>query len=149
VAPVGIWIARARFVGWKADRERATTLLRHPDLASPNFNRVKTLLELTAGMRPADNRQVFDAVPNTNASSPRGRCFFAQIQCELGCMLGDHDGAIRFLARAVDAGLFDLQWLEHCPLLKPLRVDLRFHALRKIVATRAAQVHDVLRADRA
>jgi len=49
------------------------------------------------------------------------------------------------LGRAVDAGLFDVLWIEGCPLLAPLRLDPRVRGLRKIVADRATAVHNALR----
>ena len=57
----------------------------------------------------------------------------------------EYDQAIRALARAVDVGFFDRLWLESCPLLAPLRSDPRFVALRKIVLSRTAKVHEALR----
>jgi hypothetical protein len=78
-------------------------------------------------------------------SSPRGRLFFHQLATEIYSFQGELDSAVRSLARAVDVGLCDLIWYDRCPLLNVLRRDLRFKALRKVIASRSGQVKAALR----
>jgi eukaryotic-like serine/threonine-protein kinase len=70
----------------------------------------------------------------------RGRRFFAQLGVEVGLRGGHVGHAWAMLDEAVAQGLIDLAWLDHLPLLAPLRGDPRFTALRAVVAARAAPV---------
>jgi serine/threonine-protein kinase len=79
----------------------------------------------------------------------RLRPLLSQCAAEIFAWARDGERALGAIARAVDDQLFDLAWLDHCPVLVPLRADARFQALRARVAdlTRPiAQALDSLRA---
>ncbi len=146
IPPGAIWIIRTRITGWRTDRAAiATKLLQHPDIQSGQHPRVQALLRLLTG----DNQDDLDVFffPNlaSEQSSPRSRTFIYQLKTEACMARRLPDAAVRALARSVDNGLFDLVWLDRCPLLNDLRRDLRFLALRKIVFERATRIQNVLR----
>ena len=80
--------------------------------------------------------------PSTGGS--RYARIFAQIQCEMACMIGDRDRARRFLSLADRQSLIDWHWIEHCPTLAPLRGDPVFASVRQQVRTRADAVAEAL-----
>jgi hypothetical protein len=51
----------------------------------------------------------------------RPRRLFTQILTEMSCVLGRYDEAMTYLDESVAAGLVDIAWMRHCPLLDPLR----------------------------
>lgn len=54
------------------------------------------------------------------------------------------EGAFEHVEAAVEAGLMDLGWLEHCPALGPLRGEARFEAAVARVAERTASARALL-----
>jgi hypothetical protein len=48
------------------------------------------------------------------------------------------------LLRANAEGLFDLHWLDRCPLLASVRAEPRYAVIRVDVAARAEAIHDAL-----
>ena len=145
VPPPAIWILRSRLLMWRRDRARAEEWLKRPDLQGDNYSASRGMLEVIAGKKRMEPADFFKNGLGSEQSSPRGRTFYFQLLTEFNAFYRENDAAIRELARCVDMGFFDICWMDRCPLLEELRVDLRFHALRKIVAARAAQVHEALR----
>lgn len=144
--PTPMWVLRARMAMWQRNRERAATLLAHPEIASGKQELVSRFLQVAAGGLKIDPAQLWEGVVfGVQTSSPRGRLFFHQLSTEIHAFQGETDAAMRSLARAVDVGLCDLIWYDRCPLLDMLRRDLRFKALRKVIAGRSAQVKAALR----
>ena len=76
----------------------------------------------------------------TPHASLRRRSYFYQLSAEFQMLRGDHDAALDSLERATEVLLFDVLWLDRCPLLAPLRDDPRFSRLRAICGARAAQI---------
>jgi hypothetical protein len=76
------------------------------------------------------------------AGRPRIAALALQVMAELelaaeGASL---DRALAAVARSEAAGLFDLAWMDGCPLLAPLRPLAAWTPLRGAVATRAARI---------
>ncbi len=74
----------------------------------------------------------------------RFRAFLLQGGCEVACAASELDKAHELLLAASRECLFDLAWLERCPLLAPLRDDARFHAARAMVLGRVEPVREAL-----
>lgn len=70
----------------------------------------------------------------------RRTSFLWQIQAEFAAFLGDAELALTALERSLADGLFDLSWLDRCPVLEPLRGDPRFKAVLAEVERRASAV---------
>jgi hypothetical protein len=56
------------------------------------------------------------------------------------------DQGLSAIEKAVDLGLLDIGWLDHCPLLQQLASSDRFQKMRERVAVRAREVLTVLSA---
>ena len=84
---------------------------------------------------------------NAGPDTPiRQQIFGLQLLTEIALMFGDRDAALSTLARAVDRGLLDVGWLDHCQALHPLYGHEDFHELRIVVAQRATAVLGAIRA---
>lgn len=144
--PTPMWVLRARMAMWQGDTARAAVLLAHPDVNNGKNELIIRFLQIAAKVRKIDPSQLLEGfVFGVQTSSPRGRLFFHQLATEIHCFQGEFDSTVRSLARAVDVGLCDLIWYDRCPLLDPLRRDLRFKALRKVIASRSVRVKAALR----
>jgi tetratricopeptide (TPR) repeat protein len=77
------------------------------------------------------------------ARSRRLSTLFQQLLAEYRATLGRSEDALLHVERAVDCGLFDLGWLDGCPVLSSIRGTEQFAALRAKVAARAQPVVDV------
>lgn len=144
--PTPMWVLRARMAMWQRTPERAADLLSHPEIVNGKQDLASRFLQIAAKVRKIDPAQLWEGVVfGVQTSSPRGRLFFHQLSTEIHAFQEESDSAMRSLARAVDVGLCDLVWYDRCPLLDPLRRDLRFKALRKVIAGRSAQVKAALR----
>jgi hypothetical protein len=79
--------------------------------------------------------------------SARRRAYFAQLAAEAAARSGDLETCLTMLLRANSEGLFDLHWLDRCPLLEPVRTEPRYAVIRTDVAARAEAIHDALFSD--
>jgi serine/threonine-protein kinase len=76
----------------------------------------------------------------TASQSPRLRSVLAQFYTEALAAGGDTYGARGALEIAVDAGLYDVSWMDRCPLLDRLRGDAPWHDLLERVRGRASAI---------
>jgi serine/threonine-protein kinase len=134
-----VWVTFARVVVWTRDRDRALKFRHHPGIKTTDFS--SDLLEFL--IQP-DDRFLEHLSATPAFTSPhatwRGRALFFQGSCELSMLLGRHEAALKALEMAIQVGLFDLLWVDGCPLLAPLRQEPRFQELRAVVAERARLV---------
>jgi eukaryotic-like serine/threonine-protein kinase len=141
------WISRWRVVLWKGDRELASRLLAHvADLTFGIQHAVvgmlavcvhgkvspESIIELDARARPGRAR--------------RRRAFFRQLKAEVLAYCNDTAGALTALVESEDAGLFDIFWLDHCPVFDRMRSEPRFLEVREKVQARATAVLEALTA---
>jgi serine/threonine-protein kinase len=139
-----VWISRARTLLWRRDIEGAKKALQRPVLASPHLRRARQFLEVAARVAPPEPKEVLGPKFLSAQSSLRGRSFYYQIGVEFYCLQEAIDQALHALALSIAEGLFDLMWLERCPLLEKLRNDPRTAFLHTIIAHRANAVHEAL-----
>lgn len=59
-----------------------------------------------------------------------------QVAAEIACYVGRHEGALDMVERAVEAGLLDIVWVDHCPALDPIRGEPRLVAARETLQER-------------
>ncbi len=85
----------------------------------------------------------------SDSTNKRRRCYVGQLACEAAAHSGNIDALVRLLQSTIDNGLFDLHWLDRCPLLTPYAGEPRMQKLRAIVAQRAEQILDALYGDHA
>lgn len=79
------------------------------------------------------------------SGSERARAFLLQVGTEMLAKVGELELAFETLKGVEEIPVIDLVWMDHCPLLAPLRPDPRFARLRETVAARAALIHAALR----
>jgi hypothetical protein len=70
--------------------------------------------------------------------------FFRQLSTEVFAFIGGLDSALDAIESAANIGLIDIAWVDHCPLLDPLRTTPRFTAARAKIADRARAALDAL-----
>ena len=75
----------------------------------------------------------------------RLRSFFTQIAAELYARAGERERTLEQIERAAAFDLFDITWIDRCPLFDDLRTDARFVASREVVAGRASAILEALR----
>ena len=64
----------------------------------------------------------------------------AQIGAEMFCYVGEVGKAVDAVTRAVAAGLYDVNWMDRCPVLGPARSHRAWPELHRAVAGRAAEI---------
>jgi serine/threonine-protein kinase len=72
----------------------------------------------------------------TESFSPRLYVVICQLIAEVYAARGFHDESLRYLRRAADSVLTDLDWVDRCPLLKGVRELPGFAAVRKTLHQR-------------
>ena len=137
-------MARLRFACWRGDRELIRTAA-----TFRGFNDV-----VATGYREAvvdgkwlefrDRLVGYAAQPTANV---RRRTFINQLVAEVAAYSGDVDTCTELIARATDNGLFDLHWMDKCPMLAPVRGTPRFADLRARIKARADAILDALYGD--
>ncbi len=137
-------LQRARLALWWKDRAMAQRLvqdLAHIDLpiASVRDNLVPLLERAAAGEPLGEGVTMFRVIADTSNSSLRQRAFFRQISVEFYCAATMWTEALEALETAADLPLVDVLWMDHCPLLAPLRDDAVFARCRAMIASRAAE----------
>jgi hypothetical protein len=70
----------------------------------------------------------------------RRRAFRGVLAAEYGGATGQLEIAMTGLLHAADSALFDIGWVDRCPVLRPLDHDPRFQAIRARVAARAEAI---------
>jgi TolB-like protein len=74
----------------------------------------------------------------------RFRVLMLQLAAEFSAFAGDPPAALERLREAIDLGLIDIVWLDHCPHFEALRGDPRLAPLRARLEERAAPIRDIL-----
>ena len=138
------WVVLARFLGWLGDRQRARAYLADPTLAAPELARPRRLIEFLAGQRRIEVDEYLPPGSQSQSVSPRGRLFGLQLRVEYHCFTSQLAEALQALRQLTRLALVDIQWLDHCPILAPLRHAPDFPVLRAPVAELARQVQEAL-----
>jgi tetratricopeptide (TPR) repeat protein len=129
-------VAFLRFCFWARDRELFETQRARLDAARIDplpraiMEMYRTLL---SGERPPLEHLAI-------AGGPRRRSLYHQMRAEMFAFMGDEALALDELERSLDAGLFDVQWLDLCALFDPLRGTIRFETVRHTAHQRAMAV---------
>lgn len=132
---------RTRFAAWQGDHgvlRRMSTADSRGDTSPSAFLRVYARGVL--GDADQETLELQLSRGSETASSPRSRAFIAQLATEVYAGRGAVDLAEIYLLRAVDAALVDLEWMDHCPLLAPLRERPAFAEARMRVRARAEAI---------
>ncbi len=140
-------VSRGRLVLWTLDASRARALLdelaRRP-LPTTNLLRpLRMMLGVVLDRRMTDDLRAFldDMLPLVQRTARR-TCFNAQMRTEVECAVGAYDAALVSLRAGDAAGLIDIEWLKHCPLLAPLRARPELEPILVNVQARARRVSE-------
>jgi serine/threonine-protein kinase len=117
-------VALARFAIWRGDPElvrRTRATFGNSDGAlAPMLMPWMYELFLDPSRWPAARAPILEVALDMRSPNRRRRVFLAQLVAEVAAKVGDVEVAIRCIHHAVDNGLFDLAWLERCPLVAPV-----------------------------
>jgi serine/threonine-protein kinase len=142
-------VARARFAWWR--RDAATLAAMHAQFKAGKYPFDPALMaELLATFVDNDwqpHRARLLAVVAEMPPNRRRRAFVGQLFAEAAGYWGDVDTAIEQIARTIDEGLFDLHWLDRCPMLVDVRGSPAFPPLRARIKQRADAILDALYGD--
>ena len=133
-----IQVSYARACYWNRDKARFDAHCAAFDIAKldPQPRLVLDVLRaLVAGDK--SNIGLLDNVPGGNV---RRHAFFHQLRAEAFGYGGDRARCLDALERASALGMFDIHWLDTCPLFDDLRGMVPFEELRRTVHERAIQV---------
>jgi serine/threonine-protein kinase len=131
-------VIEARVSGWFGDTERLRDILRRVDSLALGGRARAVVLIARAFLREYTRDELLAGSELLLANSPSPRLFTTtcQIACE-ACAANDlRDEALDFLERAAASRLIDLDWLDHCPPLAPLRQHPRFLKVRREISAR-------------
>jgi eukaryotic-like serine/threonine-protein kinase len=132
---------RLRLTAWQGDRE---ALRRWSSLDSKGEVSLSALLRLYArGILGEVGSAAIEGALTAGmgaARSRRGHTTIAQLATEIYAGRGDLEAAEAYLERAVDAALVDLEWMDRCPILAPLRDRTAFQRARARVRERAEAI---------
>jgi len=137
-------VQRMRAALWRGDLAAVPAMV----AAVIDFDRV--MLDAIATVAEPDswNRRRVTIVEHLRQPGPRRRrAFLLQVAAELAGRATDADTCVALLAEATEAGLFDLHWLDGCPLLASARVHPAFATVRARVEARALAIFDALYGD--
>ena len=131
-------VIEARVSGWFGDTERLRDILRRVDSLALGGRARAVVLIARAFLREYTRDELLAGSELLLANSPSPRLYTTtcQISCE-ACAANDLlDEALGYLERAAASRLIDLDWLDHCPSLAPLRQHPRFLKVRRDITAR-------------
>jgi serine/threonine-protein kinase len=140
------WMSRTRSLMWMNTPEVAIRELDTAAVVAPfaTLPIVRTAAEILRDRKLPDMQRAYLGERARTAPTKRMRTFWHQLLAEMKCYIGEPSAAIADIEAASELGLFDVQWIERCPLLVPAREDPAFRVVRDVVAARAARVRTEL-----
>ncbi|MCA9706494.1 MAG: protein kinase [Myxococcales bacterium] len=136
-----IKVMRLRIALWHRDPveiRRWRDALSHVDKPFRPF--VEVVASHVLGEATADEVQASLDANAPPTASLRYRALVEQVQVEGLLARGELEPALEGLERLAAGVLVDVDWLEHCPLMEPLRADPRMFKVRAKVRERAQAI---------
>jgi serine/threonine-protein kinase len=138
---------RTRLVSCTRNKDKAAELLVELDEAPPfQFQMMVRGMcgVMMKGDMPLPARAFLEDRTHDETATKRTRAFFCQLMAELLGAVHDREGALAAVEEACACGLYDLLWLDRCPLLDEIRETERFQTARKEVEARSTAVVAIL-----
>ncbi|MFW5740362.1 MAG: hypothetical protein ACOC1F_08345, partial [Myxococcota bacterium] len=147
--PTGRWTSHLRYAAWRGDRDRlesiASEFERQRKDKRFNFGAVDAYIDVALHGKPLGSaKRALQDRAFVEGASARRTTFYLQMLAELAGLSGDATACMEALSKADAHGLFDLVWLDQCPLLKIVRGRIAYKAVRENVRSRAALVYEAL-----
>ncbi len=132
---------RLRVAAWRGDRAQLRSIATSCRADAEAGNAwLATYGDIAAGdVSPQDGEARFEALRHP-FHSRRFASFHEQLLAEALALVGATRPALAAVQRAVDAALVDVDWIDRCPALAPLRSEPEFGALRERVRIRADSI---------
>jgi serine/threonine-protein kinase len=130
-------ILRMRTGAWTGDLEevrRCRQELRD-DASGINIGAVQYADAVLGEATPGADLSVVDSLL-ADSTSLRFMSLLCQLATEQLCLTGQAERAMGYFQRAADTALIDMEWIERCPVLAPLRGLPGFAEGRRKVRTR-------------
>jgi serine/threonine-protein kinase len=142
-------VGRMRFAWWRGDRRAVAALRGEVSLLrgfDPAFlGRLSAIIIESAW--PMHREALLGYILTAKSPSLRRRSFLAQLGAEAAGASGDVPSCTALIEHAVVNGLFDLHWLERCPLLERARGSAEYARAWVQVKSRAEAILDALYGD--
>ncbi len=136
------WILLVRMAAWRDDARMAETLI--PILEQSTTVQAPLVLSLCRSILSRnltdEQRSASELLLALIPGTKRAKSAYHQISAEAFALVVDHAAAIASIERAVESGLFDLEWMDRCTTLATLREEPAFQAARATVLGRANHV---------
>jgi len=147
-APSGDLAARgpfvARLMGWSQDPDGWADLVPLSMQVTGTGALIDAVVSmLRTGQVDPGMQDRFLALASSDRPA-RFRVLMLQIAAEFAAFVGDTTAAFARITSAIDLGLVDLVWLDHCPILASLRGDPRLASARSRLAAVTAPIRAVL-----
>ncbi|NVJ06284.1 protein kinase [Myxococcus sp. AM001] len=136
-----VLVLRMRVAAWKGElddlRQCRAALFEDP---SHMASHVATYCSAALGeMTVAETGASLDGMLTWQVNS-RFASMVCQLAAELMCIRGAPAEAMRYLQQAADLALIDLEWMDRCPALAPLRAQPGFAEVRRKVRSRVEAI---------
>nr|WP_255208046.1 serine/threonine-protein kinase [Myxococcus sp. AM009] len=136
-----VLILRMRVAAWKGDlddlRQCRAALFEDPNHMASH---VATYCSAALGeLTVAETGASLDGMLTWQVNS-RFASMVCQLAAELMCLRGASAEAMRYLQQAADLALIDLEWMDRCPALAPLRAQPGFAEARRKVRSRVEAI---------
>ncbi len=131
---------RMRISGWRGDRPMMERLRARIARSESGGGPFESLVRAYLGeLTPEESLAQFHEFVRANLG-PRFSTLMRQLATETMALVGSIDEAEAMLVEATDDALVDLDWLDFCPVIAPLRARPSFKKMRERVSQRAEQI---------
>jgi serine/threonine-protein kinase len=141
-------VPRARYAWWRRDIPRLAALRAELDTMhafAPGL--IDQLYDVFVHGAWATRREGLVRLAYELPPVRRRRAFVGQLVAEAAAYSNDVEAALAIIEYAITEGLFDLHWLDRCPLLDNVRADPALRPLRARIKARADGILDALYGD--
>jgi hypothetical protein len=138
-ARAGRMLVAARLAVWRNDADLPDPPAFDAPI-QPTTQAVLAFVEMVRGLRSGVQMDPSEFERIHPRGSARLEAVARQMGAEVYCSIGWYDLAFEQIDKTIAAGLFDVSWMDACPVLGPLRTDPRWAERRDVVARRAAAV---------